>query len=315
MALIKKRYYSVDGRMIGYKDLNGRKDLLTDALGSVTAELDQSCTKVFDGRYKPYGGDLSSSGTRGRYGWNGSWGYRETGLSASSHYVRARYFSKLSGTWTTLDPLWPAQPASVYVSSNVIKSIDPSGLQLMFAIPKWIPLPRVLPPGWEFIINPGGSGPGWITPPIPPLWMPLPRNFPRPDKNPYPDCAGDGETDHETHETECNELHDHYKIFCGEGWRVPQTPLCSPNVDREENLRRWHLHCNCCAGRKEFMAKCPDRTNWPRPGGKPGHMPPMETACENCELCSKMIIGPPFIEPMPRISPPPSPMPPPGYYM
>ena len=70
-------YYTVDGQMIGYKDAGGRKDFLTDALGSVTAEVDQTgATKTFDGRYKPYGGDLSSSGTRGSYGWVGTWGYR-----------------------------------------------------------------------------------------------------------------------------------------------------------------------------------------------------------------------------------------------
>ena len=57
---MKERYYTVDGQMIGYKDAAGRKDYLTDALGSVTAEVDQAgATKTFDGRYKPYGGDLT----------------------------------------------------------------------------------------------------------------------------------------------------------------------------------------------------------------------------------------------------------------
>ncbi len=94
-------YYTIDGQMIGYKTAAGRKDFLADALGSVTAEVDQTGnTKTFDGRYKPYGGDLTSTGTRGSYGWIGSWGYRETGLSASSHYVRARHYSKTSGGFT-----------------------------------------------------------------------------------------------------------------------------------------------------------------------------------------------------------------------
>jgi len=58
-------YYTVDDQMIGYKDGGGRKDFLTDALGSVTAEIDQTGTnRTFDGRYKPYGGDLWSSGSK-----------------------------------------------------------------------------------------------------------------------------------------------------------------------------------------------------------------------------------------------------------
>ncbi len=122
-------YYTVDGQMIGYKDAGGRKDFLTDALGSVTAEVDQSgATKTFDGRYKPYGGDLSSTGARGSYGWVGTWGYREANLAASSHYVRARHYSKLSGTWTSVDILWPDTSATSYAWLAPTDTIDPTGL-------------------------------------------------------------------------------------------------------------------------------------------------------------------------------------------
>jgi RHS repeat-associated protein len=115
--------------MIGYKTAAGRKDFLTDALGPVTAEVDQTGnTKTFDGRYKPYGGDLSSTGTRGSYGWIGKWGYRETGLSGSSHYVRARHYSNKSGNWTTRDPLFPRQRPMAYVTGKVLRATDPSGL-------------------------------------------------------------------------------------------------------------------------------------------------------------------------------------------
>ena len=124
-------YYTIDGQMIGYKTAAGRKDFLTDALGSVTAEVDQTgATKTFDGRYQPYGGDLSSTGTRGSYGWVGTWGYRETGLSSSSHYVRARHFSKTIGRWNTVDPLWPIESAYGYAGGRIINSVDPSGLQV-----------------------------------------------------------------------------------------------------------------------------------------------------------------------------------------
>lgn len=121
-------YYTIDGQLIGYKDQGGRKDFLTDALGSVTAEVDQTgITKTFDGRYKPYGGDLSSTGTRENYGWVGSWGYRGTGLTSSSHYVRARHYSKISGNWTTIDILWPEEMAYGYAGCNPLLLFDPTG--------------------------------------------------------------------------------------------------------------------------------------------------------------------------------------------
>ena len=122
-------YYTIDGQMIGYKTAAGRKDFLTNALGSVTAEVDQTGnTKTFDGRYKPYGGDLSSTGTRGKYGWVGAWGYRDSGLLSSSHYVRARHYSKTSGSWTSVDPLWPGEGAYVYVRAVPSIMIDYFGL-------------------------------------------------------------------------------------------------------------------------------------------------------------------------------------------
>lgn len=124
-------YYTVDGQIIGYKGQNGRKDFLTDALGSVTAEVDQSCTKTFEGRYKPYGGDLAFSGQRGRYGYVGTWGYRETGLDASSHYVRGRVISKSTGMWTSVDKVWPVEIAFTYGRSNPITNTDKYGTLVM----------------------------------------------------------------------------------------------------------------------------------------------------------------------------------------
>jgi RHS repeat-associated protein len=122
-------YYTIDGQMIGYKTAAGRKDFLTDALGSVTAEVDQTgATKTFDGRYKPYGGDLSSTGTRGSYGWVGTWGYRGTGLTSSSHYVRARNYSGISSLWTTVDPIWPNEATYNYSNANPIAFSDSTGL-------------------------------------------------------------------------------------------------------------------------------------------------------------------------------------------
>lgn len=119
-------YYTVDGHLIGYDD-GSQKDFLTDTLGSVTAEIDHTgVTKVFDGRYQPYGGELTSNGTRGNYGWIGTWGYRETGLTASSHYVRARHYSITSSAWSSWDPLWPGETPYAYLA-NCTTAVDPTG--------------------------------------------------------------------------------------------------------------------------------------------------------------------------------------------
>ena len=58
---MKEQYYTIDGQMIGYKTAAGRKDFLTDALGSVTAEVDQTgATKTFDCLYPALGSDSQS---------------------------------------------------------------------------------------------------------------------------------------------------------------------------------------------------------------------------------------------------------------
>ena len=131
MAL-KERYYTVDGQIVGYKKSGVRKDFLTDAFGSVTAEVDQTGnTKTFDGRYQPYGGTLSSSGSRGSFGWVGIWGYRDTSAFASNYYVRARHYSKTSGNWNTVDPIWPFQTSYQYGDGAPVSNIDPSGLDVI----------------------------------------------------------------------------------------------------------------------------------------------------------------------------------------
>ncbi len=122
---MKERYYTVDGQMIGYETGTARKDFLTDALGSVTAEVDQTGnTKTFDGRYKPYGGDFSSIGIRGSFGWVGAWGYKDTGLTYVSHYIRSRHYSKSSGSWSSADLLWPMEKAYVYVNGRAVAMMD-----------------------------------------------------------------------------------------------------------------------------------------------------------------------------------------------
>ena len=122
---MKKRFYSVNGQMMGYESGGVKKDFLTDHLGSITAEIDQTQTRTFDTRYSAYGRNNWSTGTGCGFGWVGSYGYRETGLFHMSHYVRARHYSYVTGGWSTVDPLWPSQPAYVYLCP--VTCIDYSG--------------------------------------------------------------------------------------------------------------------------------------------------------------------------------------------
>lgn len=108
---MKKSYYSVGGQIIGEKAVGQpRMDYLTDALGSVTATVNQSAQVVNAyryNRYKPYGTQLAQTGAGAdlSFQWVGSQGYRSTGRTYSDTYVRARYYASVIGRWTTPDPL------------------------------------------------------------------------------------------------------------------------------------------------------------------------------------------------------------------
>ena len=54
---MKKRFYSVNGQMMGYEASGVTKDFLTDHLGSITAEIDHTQTKTHDP--SPGASDLS----------------------------------------------------------------------------------------------------------------------------------------------------------------------------------------------------------------------------------------------------------------
>jgi RHS repeat-associated protein len=124
---MKKRFYSVNGQMMGYEEGGVKKDFLTDHLGSITAEIDQTQTRTYDTRYSAYGRNNWSTGTGCGFGWVGSYGYRETGLFHMSHYVRARHYSYVTGAWSTVDPLWPEESAYGYGRGRSTGEIDPSG--------------------------------------------------------------------------------------------------------------------------------------------------------------------------------------------
>jgi RHS repeat-associated protein len=123
-------YYTLDGGIVAERTGSERIDYYADALGSVVRSSTSNGGLSRQYRYKPYGSELSSSGsgTAPRYRWVGTLGYRPTWLSRSDHYVRARHYGSQEGRWTTVDPLWPFTPATAYAYSSPTVSIDPEGL-------------------------------------------------------------------------------------------------------------------------------------------------------------------------------------------
>ncbi len=121
-------YYTVYGEIIGeHTTGQSRLDYLCDALGSVVATVDQTQTVKSTARYKPYGADLATAGTQPCYGWVGSFGSRKTGRPYSEIYNQARHLGCATGRWTTVDPIWPLQPAFSYVENSPTSHVDPSG--------------------------------------------------------------------------------------------------------------------------------------------------------------------------------------------
>jgi RHS repeat-associated protein len=138
---MKKRFYTMNGEMMAYDEGGVTKDLITDHLGSITAEINQSQVRTYDARYSAYGKSLWSTGTNSGFGWVGTYGYRETGLLKMSHYVRARHYSYVTGGWSTVDPLWPGECAYGYVGGSPTSFVDPQGaervaLELRAFVPK-----------------------------------------------------------------------------------------------------------------------------------------------------------------------------------
>src|SRR5215471_12845080 len=127
-------YYTVNGALIGEKTTGGsRTDYLTDALGSVTATVNQSGQVVNTYRYKPYGAQLAKTGVGAdpAFQWVGQEGYRQTGKKYSDVYVRARHYDSRGGRWTTKDPLGFAEGDRnlyLYAGSNPMRYVDPTGL-------------------------------------------------------------------------------------------------------------------------------------------------------------------------------------------
>jgi len=123
-------YYSVNGVLIGESTGGVRTDYLTDALGAVTATMDQSANIKNTYRYKPYGDVLAKTGTDPdpKFMWNGSTGSRKTGLANSGQYNINRHYGTEQAAWTSRDPLWPRELAYVYGGGNPTTLKDFLGL-------------------------------------------------------------------------------------------------------------------------------------------------------------------------------------------
>ena len=130
---MKKTYYTVNGEIIGERTpAGGRIDYLTDALGNVTATMNQSAAIVNTYRYKPYGDQLAKTGTGSdpKYRFVGNQGYRQTSNKYSDVYIRARHFDERGGRWASVDPLqWRSSGQEYnYVAARPTVLIDFSGL-------------------------------------------------------------------------------------------------------------------------------------------------------------------------------------------
>jgi RHS repeat-associated protein len=130
---MKKTYYSVSGELLGEKAAGGQRiDYLTDALGSVTATVDQTGTVLNRYVYKPYGALLAKTGvaTDPAFTWVGNQGYRQTAKKYSDVYIRARHDDTVNGRWTTKDPIgFSGEDWNVYrfVQDTPTTQIDPTG--------------------------------------------------------------------------------------------------------------------------------------------------------------------------------------------
>ncbi|MBX3117426.1 MAG: hypothetical protein KF784_00055 [Fimbriimonadaceae bacterium] len=123
-------YYTANGRLIGEATAGDRTDYLTDALGSVTAIVDQSQAVQNTYRFKPYGELLNKTGAAAdpMFLWVGNLGYLFTALAIASHYVRYRHYSDVTATWITKDPVWPDTHTYGYANAIPVTVFDYWGL-------------------------------------------------------------------------------------------------------------------------------------------------------------------------------------------
>lgn len=104
------------------------RDYLPDTNGNVVGLIDNTQTVVARRTYWPSGEIASSSGTwTSPFGFGGVLGYFYDTLK--SLYVRARTLRVDLVRWSTVDPLWPSEPAYQFVGGRYVDRVDPSGMR------------------------------------------------------------------------------------------------------------------------------------------------------------------------------------------
>ncbi len=129
-------YITANGRIRRRVTTNGgavtdQVAVVTNALGSVIATYKDGWLTA-DRSYDPYGETRAEWNDVGRFGWVGGLGYRATRREWVSHYVRARHYGFTPGMWTSVDPLWPSEPAFGYVGGRPLRTADATGLSVGF---------------------------------------------------------------------------------------------------------------------------------------------------------------------------------------
>lgn len=132
---MKISYHTVGGQVTGQSAGATRTHFLSDALGSVTAIINDAGIPQNTYRYKPYGGILAKSGNMEDPGflWIGALGYRRNNASATLYYVRARHYFGVTATWNTIDPISVLYPYG-YARCAPLRFIDPSGTSEVSAV-------------------------------------------------------------------------------------------------------------------------------------------------------------------------------------
>ncbi|MFM9874485.1 MAG: RHS repeat domain-containing protein [Fimbriimonadaceae bacterium] len=119
--------YTNFGGMLVHEDRGGvQRTYVHDEMGNTSFLVD--ATSVTDTyTYTPYGQVTHAGSIVNPFTFIGALGYFATGWSMLTSYVRARWYSNVSGQWGSVDPIWPMEPAYGYVRGNPAMVVDPSG--------------------------------------------------------------------------------------------------------------------------------------------------------------------------------------------
>ncbi|ARU41493.1 hypothetical protein CCB80_10250 [Armatimonadetes bacterium Uphvl-Ar1] len=125
--------YTNFGGMLVHEDRGGvERTYVHDEMGNTRYLLDSSnVTDTYS--YTPYGQVTHVGTSVTPFTFIGALGYFATGWSHLTSYVRARWYSSVSGSWGSVDPIWPMEPAYGYVNGNPAMKADPSGFMAVVA--------------------------------------------------------------------------------------------------------------------------------------------------------------------------------------